>query len=295
MRTKQLTEEIPSAAPRTVYRRARYLSELGLIDREEVRGVPSAVIHSLSPAGRDLRDVIESYEELCLRWGSGPAARGDSLWPRCELLGGMWGGGWIEMLSHADRSITELTEAPSALTFHQVNRLTHKLRSWGLLDESSAPGGRRRYQLSDRASHAAGLIAALGRWRANHVDAAGPGLTALEVSTILRVAMRLLRLPDHPSRAIRIGVIGPADAAGKRGSESFTAQVSDSGAVGSVEDEVASGWALATADAWIAAILDGGEGKIRAGGEVELVEDFLKQLHEVLWFRAAAEVEGPRP
>src|SRR4051794_22871523 len=136
LRTKKLTEKVPTYAPRTVYRHARKLADLGLINREEVAGVPSTVIHSLSPAGRDLCHLIDSYAQASLPWVTGPGS-GDGLWTVCGLLGEMWAYGWLDELSQGGRSATELAEATSAMTFHQVSRRTHQLLSWSLLYESA--------------------------------------------------------------------------------------------------------------------------------------------------------------
>jgi DNA-binding HxlR family transcriptional regulator len=285
LRTKKLTEKVPTYAPRTIYRHARQLSDLGLVDREEVAGVPSTVIHSLSPAGRDLYRLVDSYATASLPWVTGPGS-GDGLWTACGLLGQMWTHDWIEELSRGGRSATELSQTTGAMTFHQVSRRTHQLLSWSLLYESTVRGQRKRYQLSDQSRHSMALMAGLGRWRQQHVDGGGNGgdLTVAEMTTVLRSSLPLLQLPDHQGKSIKLGIVGTTGFDGQRGSATLTAHVSAGGAVRCVKEKVSEdAWAIGTVDTWFAALLDNDRGRVRPGGDHDFVDDCLKRLHEMLW------------
>jgi DNA-binding HxlR family transcriptional regulator len=284
LRTKKLTEKVPTYAPRTVYRHARKLAELGLVDREELAGVPSTVIHSLSPAGRDLYHLFVSYAEASAPLVTGPG-RGDGLWTVCGLLGEMWAYNWIEELGQGGRSATDLAEATADMTFHQVSRRTHQLLSWSLLYESTARGHRKRYQLCDQTRHAMALMAALGRWRQQHVEGeADGGLTVGEMATVLRASLPLLQLPDHQGKSIKLGIVGTTGSDGQRGSATLTAHVSTGGTVRCVKEKaVEDAWAIGTVDTWFAALLDDDRGRMRPGGDSDFVDDCLKRLHEVLW------------
>lgn len=289
LRTKKLTEKVPIYAPRTVYRHARKLAEIGIIDREEVAGVPSTVIHSLSPAGRDLYHLLDRYAEASMPWTEGPGG-GEGLWTICSLLGEMWTYGWIDELGNGGRSATDLAEATAEMTFHQVSRRTHQLLSWGLLYETIARGHRKRYQLSDQTRHAMALMAALGRWRQQHVDGAEQGgLTVGEMTALLRAALPLLRLPEHQGRTIKMGIVGRTGQNGQRGAGSLTAHVSPGGTVRCVKEKGAEdAWAIGVVDTWFAALLDGKRDDLRVGGDLDFVDDCLKLLHEMLWAAPAA-------
>lgn len=284
LRTKKLTEKVPTYAPRTVYRHARKLSEAGLVDREEVAGVPSTVIHSLSPAGRDLYHLVETYATASLPWVDGPGS-GDGLWTICGLLGEMWTYRWIEELSLGGRSATDLAEATAEMTFHQVSRRTHQLLSWSLLYESTVRGHRKRYQLSDQARHGTALITGLGRWRRQHVEGqADKGMTVGEMTAALRAALPLLQLPEHQGRSIKLGIVGTTGQNGERGSATLTIHVSAGGTVRCVKEKAAEdAWAIGTVDTWFAALLDDDRGRLRVGGNLDLVDDCLKLLHKMLW------------
>jgi len=285
VRTKKLTEKVPTYAPRTVYRHARQLSDLGLVDREEVAGVPSTVIHSLSPAGRDLYHLIESYATTSAPWVSSPGT-GDGIWTLCGLLGEMWTCGWVEELGHGGRSATDLAEATPRMTFHQASRRTHQLLSWNLLYESAASRGqRKRYQLSDQTRQGMSLIAGLGRWRQQHVEGqADAGLSVQEMATALRASLSLLTLPDRQGGSVKLGVVGTTGLNGERGSATLTAHVGLDGKVRCVKEKPSEdAWALGSVDTWFAALLDGDRGRLRVSGDLDLVDDCLKRLHEILW------------
>lgn len=290
LRTKKLTERVPTYAPRTVYRHARKLAECGLVDREEVAGVPSTVIHSLSPAGRDLYRLLDAYAKASAPWVSAHGS-GDGMWTLCGLVGEMWACGWVEELSHGGRSATDLAEATAGMTFHQASRRTHQQMSWNLLYESAVRGQRKRYQLSDQARHSMALIASLGRWRQQHVNGeADGGLTVREMGTLLRTCLPLLEIPAHPETSIKLGIVGTTGEDGQRGSTTLTGHLSADGKMRCVKDKASEdAWAIGIVDTWFAAILDGDRSRMRVGGDLGLVDDTLKLLHEVLW-SAPAEV-----
>lgn len=284
LRTKKLTEKVPIYAPRTIYRHARKLADLGLVDREEVAGVPSTVIHSLTPAGRDLFNLVGVYSQASIPWVTGPGS-GEGIWAACALLGEMWTLGWIEELSHGGRSATDLAESTAGLTFHQVSRRTHQLLSWSLVYESAAKGHRKRYQLSDQARHGMALITGLGRWRQQHVegDLEG-GLTVGENRTALRACLPLLQLPKHQKRSMRLGIVGTLGEDGQRGSATLTVNVSAAGAVSCVKAKSSEdAWGIGTVNTWFAVVLDGERRQMRTGGDFQLIEDCLRSLHETLW------------
>lgn len=284
LRTKKLTEKVPMYAPRTVYRHARKLAEVGLVDREEVAGVPSTVIHSLSPPGRDLYRLVETFAEASLPWVKGPGS-GEGLWTVCGLLGEMWAHGWFEELGQGGRSATDLAETTANMTFHQVSRRTHQLMSWSLLYESAARGQRKRYQLSDQSRHAMALITGLGRWRQQHVDGdEDKGLTVGEMGAALRASLPLLQLPEHQERSLKLGIVGTTGQDGQRGSATLTIHVSSGGAVRCVKQKSAEdAWGIGTVDTWFAAVLDGDRKQMRTGGDDGFVDDCLTSLHKTLW------------
>lgn len=284
LRTRRLTEQVPTYTPRTVYRHTRSLAERELIDRQETVGVPSSVLYSLScPIGRELVRHLNSYTAAAVPRLVDPRS-GDGIWTAIGLIGEMWGAGWVDEMSRGGLSVTGLSEATPEMTFHQVSRRTQQLVSWDLLSRRGGPGQRKRYQLTDRARQGMALVAAIGHWRRRHASGGDRGLTVREMTVLLRTCLPLIELPDHPGMSVKLGIVGTSDAFGRKGSETLSGSIGMDGQMRSVKEKAKpDSWALCTVDAWFAAILDGDRGRIRVGGNLDLVDDCLRQLYEVLW------------
>jgi DNA-binding HxlR family transcriptional regulator len=285
LRTKALTERVPSVAPRTVYRYAAKLAELGLVVRHEEGEVPSAVTYGLTRGpGRDLYRLLDGY--LSAAWLRGPEGQvGEGAWTRLSLLGDLWDSGWIERLSREPCSPTTLGETTSGLTFHQANRRAHLVCSRGLLDQRSGRGRGVRYSLSDPARQGMALVTALGRWRQRHgYCGADTGLTLAEMTTVLRASILLVEVPEKEGSRFKLGVTAGGEANGNGGSETLVAEVGRGGRIQLAEgpEPPADGWALGTVNTWCRALLDGNRGRMRVGGDLELVDASLKKLHETL-------------
>jgi DNA-binding HxlR family transcriptional regulator len=120
LRTKELTERVRGYTPRTVYRYASKLNELGVIERQEEPGVPSKVVHSLTdPCGRELHGLVDADASLTRLPGGEIDAHA---WGSLGLLADLWESGMIEALNFGPRSPTELARGEHGLSYHQVNR-----------------------------------------------------------------------------------------------------------------------------------------------------------------------------
>jgi DNA-binding HxlR family transcriptional regulator len=288
LRTKTLTERIPSFAPRTVYRYASKLSKLGLVDREEGDDVPSTVTYCLTRgAGRDLYRLLDDY--FSATWLRGSEKQiGEGAWTRLSLLGDLWDCGWIEQLSRGPRSPTELGEATEGLTFHQANHRAHLVCSRGLLDQHTGNGRGVKYSLSEPARRGMVLVAALGRWRQRHGYAdGGTGLSAVEMLTVLRTTLPLLEVPGKSGSRIKLEVAGATEGNGATDPEALVGRVGSAGRIGLAANPEApvDAWVSGTVNTWCRALLDGNRGRMRVGGDLQLVDAYLTRLHGALQVR----------
>lgn len=284
LRTKRLTERIAHFDPRTVYRHAQHLTRLELVERREEAGIPSVVFYRLSDErGRELFRVLDAY-------GGGALPRSDdgqvegSSWTLLRLLGEMWSAGWIDELSRGARSATELSEITEGMTFHQVSRRVRLLVARGLLNDNSGPGKRRRYLLSNKARRSVGLVVALGRWRWRQLDGSSRGLTVAEMSAALRSAMPLIKLSDHSGLYITIGIAGAKGEQETSGASVLRGRIGQDGSFRwtDLSSATPDAWMAGSINTWSAAILDGKRGRMRMGGDADLVDACLTQLHETL-------------
>lgn len=284
LRTKELTERVPGYAPRTIYRYAAKLTELGIVEREEEPGVPSKVVHRLSePCGRELAELIDAYADASLgRLPSGEI--GAHEWGSFSLVADLWESGMVEALNLGERSLTELSQGDHDLSFHQVSRRASLFSIAGFIEETTEGARRRRFALTEKTRRAMALIAGLGRWRRRHVVPKGTaGLASGEVAAVVRTMLPLVSLPEHGGRTLemKISPRGGSEA----DEELIWAEIEADGTlVNRAEppakvDSVASGHVAA----WVDAILDGPQKNLSARGDARLLDECLRQLHRVLW------------
>jgi DNA-binding HxlR family transcriptional regulator len=285
LRTEQLARQIEDFSSRSVYRHVSKMEAHHLVDRQEEPGVPSKVVLRLSqPAGRELFRLLRTFAMTPRSRLPGGASNAHS-WASLSLLGELWKLGFLDELSCEPRRLTELAGGSHGLTYHQVNRRTGLFLMSGLVLITRERGYGKRYELTDHARRRMALIAGIGRWR-RHVTFDGkPGLTVPEMATVLRATMPLPKFPDQAGMGLELGISGSMGASGHRDTETLQGIVDDDGAMQCNEEDAppVDGSAAATINTWFAALLDGNRGRIRVRGNLELVDSFLTQLHDILW------------
>jgi len=284
LRTKELTEQVPGYAPRTIYRYAGKLAELDVIERDEEPGVPSKVVYCLTdPCGTDLFDLMDSYARASMtRLPNGKIHAHD--WASLGLLADLWESGMVDQLSCEPRSPTQLARAESELSYHQINRRANLFRIGGLLREAPTNGQRRCYELTEKARRAMALVAGIGCWRHDYVVSNGEeGLTAPEVGIVLRAVLPLIRMPDHAGKSISFSVLGNSELNGGEGVVLWGRFAPDGKLENCAKPDAPDGRVRARASDWLKAVLDEKRGEMQAGGDDRMIDSCLSTLHEVLW------------
>lgn len=287
LRTKNLTERVPGYAPRTIYRYAGRLAELQVVERQEETGVPSKVVHTLTPdCGQELYDLVNRFADASMT--RLPDGRIDAhAWAALRLLADLWEAGMVEELSCGPKSPTELARGSHGLSYHQVNRRAGLFKTAGLLCERQGPGRRRCYALTEKTRNAMALVVGIGRWRHHHVVAEDEeGMTASEMATVLRASLPMVNLPGHAGKRLKLSVLSE-DAAIEE--ELVSTEVEKDGNVRTCGERsgAVDGWGRGHVKAWIPAILDGDSSRVLVGEDEQLVDDLLRGLHEALWTPAA--------
>lgn len=281
LRTMRLAGRLPQYAPRTIYRQTAKLARAGLVERSEEDGIPATVRYRLTPAGRGLCRLLRSHTRVIAGEGQAPAMD----WATCTdlyLLAEAWEMGWIEELSSRGGTATEMAGVTAGFTFHQVARRLQLLRSHGLLGESRMRGRGHRYQLTDRARRDVGSLLALARWGRRRLPGeSAANATVPEVVAGLKALVPLVRVPASPDRCVELGIAGNLGEEGTKGTRTLIAAI-DADGLACIDggDHEGDGWAIGTANTWLAAILDGSRGRMRVGGDLLLVDSFLRQLEE---------------
>lgn len=293
LRTKGLTERVPGYSPRTIYRYAGKLAELGIVTRHEEPGVPSKVVHSLTePSGRELYELVEAYANASLpRLPNGDI--GAHSWGSLALLADLWESGMIEELNRGGRTPTELARGEHGLSFHQVSRRATLFAIGGFLQETPEAARRRRYELTDQARRGMALIAGIARWRRHHVVPEGlSGLSASEVAGLVQTVLPLVALPDHSSKSFEIR-ISPSQ--GNEVDQFVWARVGLDGSIlcePALEDAV-DGSAHGKVPGWVDTVLDGPHNGLRVKGDGRLIVECLQRLHAALWSDSEDEAAQP--
>jgi hypothetical protein len=177
-------------------------------------------------------------------------------------LGELWELGLTERLSHGPGLLLELVDGVEGLSYHQVRHRLIRFREIGLLADSPHDGKEAHFELTDAVRSLMGVVAGIGRWRQRCALAGSTtGLETEEMATVLRTLLPLTMLPEHP---VDLFVTEPGSAA----------------AVTAGPERKAAGSAAATIDTWYAVLLDGNRGRVRVGGDLNLVDGCLTRLHE---------------
>jgi DNA-binding HxlR family transcriptional regulator len=282
LRTMELTERIPGYAPRTIYRYASRLTQIGIIERHEEPGVPSKVVHSLNEqGGRELHDLIDAYANASSgRLPSGEI--GAHEWGSLALLADLWESGMFEELNRGPRSTTELARGEHGLSFHQVSRRATLFAIGGFIEEVMEGTRRRGYTLTEKSRRAMGLIAGIGRWRRRHVVPQGmAGLSAGEVAGLMRTVLPLVFLPDHVGEGFELRIVPGGD----EREEVVWAKVRANGAVVSCLSSPSnvSSSAQASVTVWVDSVLDGPQKGLSGSAGAPLLAECLQLLHAALW------------
>lgn len=285
LRTKGLTQRVPGYSPRTIYRYAGKLAELDVIEREEKPGVPSQVIHSLSdPCGSELYELIRRFSEASMTRLPDETIDAQS-WASLGLLADLWESGMVEELACEPRSPTDLARGPHGLSYHQVNRRAGLFTASGFLSDEAGPGRRRCYALTEKTRRTMGLITGIGRWRHHHAVAADEeGMTAEEMTTVVRTTLPLVEATQHAGKCLKLHVLAEDRPPGDEGKVVW-AGVEEDGTLHGCADPTPSpdGWARGKVRGWIPAILDAEPQRILLGGDEKLVGSCLGKLHDALW------------
>jgi DNA-binding HxlR family transcriptional regulator len=288
LRTKALTESIPGYAPRTTYRYAARLSELGVLGRIEEAGVPTKVVYRLTdPRGRELYELIDSFASTSLSRLPGGAVSAQA-WDSLRLLADLWESGIVNELCASERSPTELARVRPDLSYHQINRRARLFVLSGLVSVAAQRGTHRRYALTPKARRWMLLIAGVQRWLLRGTDQPEARVTTTDVETMLRAALPLVRLPGQAGASIevtitnghRLGVDGNAiliDVRPDGAIETSCRLHAQDGGVVAQNARV-----QGRARGWLAAIIDGNRGHLTLDGDHTLATSCLEGLHAAL-------------
>jgi DNA-binding HxlR family transcriptional regulator len=285
LRTGDLADQVQGYAPRTVYRHARRLADIGVIEREEGHGVPSKVVHRLTdPCGMDFRELVDAFASTSLdRLPDGEVV--PHSWRFVTLMADLWEGDMFRVLNDGPCTPTMLARANGHLSVHQISRRITLSLTEGLLRVVPLAGIRPYYELTDRGRRGTALIAALGRWRERHLPAAGHGLTAIETADLLATLVPLARMRRHHKKHFVLAVL--PDHASNGDGAVVAVKIRRDGAVVASGDLLAciGSWGKGLVSDWLDMAIDGpAENGLQFNGpDAAAVKACLTATYAALW------------
>jgi DNA-binding HxlR family transcriptional regulator len=267
------------------------LTELGVVERREVPGVPSNVEYGLTdPCGIELHLILSKFASSWSRTREGDIDPHTMTY--YPLFADLWESGMLEELSKGPQSPTDLARQRKQLTYHQVNRRTQLLASAGLLSEQADARGPRRYLLTAHGRRVLALLVGIAQWRQRRLlPASDEAMTNREMGTALRGALPLVRLPHHAHigktmsfkvladrRSVPVEIWAEVMADGTIAICPPTAHV-DASAQGKVP-------------AWMRWVLQGSSGRVAVAHDQHVMSECLTQLHSLLWTPMSVQSAG---
>lgn len=272
-----------SPAQTTLRAQLRRLFAIGAIEKHRRNRFPGVLEYALSPAGQDLLFVLAALERwlelapegpLTLTSGASRAA--------VKALAEGWSTTMLRVLAAGPRSLTELDDLISALSYPSLERRLAALRLAGLVEARKGPGRGTPYSVTRWLRVSVAPLAAAARWERRHRQQDTAPLGRHDVETVLLLLAPMLELPADCTGSCRIAV---EMANGNRGPAGLMLNVCE-GRVGSYTTSPqgkADAWALGSPTAWLSAVIESDRQGLELGGDGLLARSALEGLHRVLF------------
>lgn len=282
-----LRRTVGSPPQTTVRGHLRALTELGVLERRRQPEFPGAVDYDLGPAGRALLEVAEVLEAWLAVAPDGPIELGSRRARGAvkALIDG-WNSSIVRALAARALSLTDLNRLISDLNYPSLERRLGAMRLAGLIEACQGKNRGTPYAVTGFLRTAIAPISAAARWERRFVPAGASPIARLDVEAGFLLSLPLLELPGDAGGACRLAV----HLGGSGGSHSLAgvvAGIREGRVVSCVSrlQEDAEAWAVGSAPAWMAALIDGESDLLEVGGDCGLTFTVLEGLHGAL-FRA---------
>jgi DNA-binding HxlR family transcriptional regulator len=279
--------------PQTTMRvQLRELTALGVVARGRGSAFPRSVSYELTESGRDLLTVADVLE----RWLDGgtpePAHLGGASAKRAvKALAEGWEAGIVGMLAAEPRSLTQISQEISSLSYPSLERRLTAMRAAGLVEVLQSTGRGACCQPTSWLRYAAAPLAAASRFEGS--DAANGQEGKVDVQALLMLAMPTVRLSEDSNGAATLATrqLSPQGEDDRPAPEAVTVEIRRGRprSCAAVLDERAESWVLGVPQGWLDAVVVGVLDSLRFGGSrPDLAEGVVSTLHAALRGQTAA-------
>jgi len=290
LRLSDLRERIGGAAQTTLRGQVGNLRGIGALDRRALGGMPYAVENELTDGGRAILEVAGLVEAWLARAPQGSIALGsEPAKGAIRALVGGWGSTMLRALAARPLSLTELSSVIGDHSYPALERRLSAMRAARLVEprpEERGSGGK-PYAVTEWTRKAVGPLVAAGRCECRHMARSTEPLARLDVEAGFLLAAPLIELEVTRDGPCLLAVDTGTEGATKPGARLAGVHVRiEKGSVASCVSRLGQDpttWALGTVEAWVEAILEGKDARLRTGGaSPRLAEAIVAGLHEVL-------------
>lgn len=281
--------------PQTTMRvQLRELTALGALARGREGDFPRSVNYELTESGRNLLAVADILERWLGRAASDVGRLGDASAKRAvKALTEGWEAGIVGILAAEPRSLTQISQEISMLSYPSIERRLTAMRAVGLVEVVEADGPGVLCQPTAWLRHAAAPLAAASGLERSGAVGQHP---KVDIQALLLLAMPIVRLPEGSNGAATLATRQPPPQGGgdRPAPEAVTVEIMHGlpRSCAATLDERAESWVLGVPQGWLNAVVFGVLDGLRFGGpKPELAERVVSTLHTALRGRSAGSTE----
>ena len=284
IRIADLRKEVGFPAQTTLRGHLNDLIAVGAVNKLERRGMPYAVSHELSAEGQDLRFAVKVLAAWLAEAPQGEIKLGtDSAKGAVKGLAGGWDSAILRALSAQPRSLTELDEMISALSYPSLERRLSSMRVTGQVEPAQGQGGQGTpYTVTDWVRRGVAPLCAAGRWERRHLPKQTEPVGWVEVEAAFMLSLPLVKLPKRAKGECVLAV----DTKDPEQRIAGVHIVVEEGKIVSCRAELKQhppAYALATAESWLEAVIDSKIDRLHMCGEDRIVQQLVGGIHDALF------------
>ncbi len=287
----ELRQEAGSPPQTTARAYLRALTAAGVVERHNQEPFARGSSYELTASGSGLLEVAGSLAAWLARAPEGPIELGtNEAKSAVKALVESWSASLMRALAARPLSLTELDSIITCLSYPSLERRLAAMRLLGLVEALPAEGRGTPYTVSDWLRSSIAPLAAAARWEHVHQPEEAPPITNRDAEAAFLLALPLLRLPAEVSGSCRLAVrIGSSDVNRVVG---VIVQVREGAIVDCVTrlEGKTDAWAVGSAAAWFAAVIERDVRGLELGGEPDLARELAEGLHETLFGAAPSKV-----